>query len=149
MALGETEAEAEVELRNMLVALDRSTFLRPSEARNMPIKESAVPRLTIEQLCNRFCTDKRATRGKKTAGTYLSRLKWLIAFADGEEVKRKWDCALHIDRDFVVTFRKYLFRQLVTPNGHPASVELPAGPRFVFNVLTAVAHDELGTSGGC
>ena len=133
--LGCTEAQAEADLHRLLVEIDNGSFVRPSVARRMPIRQSSIPRLSIEQLCNHFCTDVRGVRGKRTSGTYLSRLKWLILFAERPDIKRKWPLALQVDRAFVREFRKFLYNQVTTPNGHPGAEEVPAGPRFVFNVL--------------
>ena len=90
LTLGSTEAEAESELRNILVAIENGSFMQPSEARRLPMSEKSVPRLSVQQLCNRFIGDVRARNGKNTADSYLSRLQPLIAFSATTDATRRW-----------------------------------------------------------
>src|SRR4051794_11990244 len=79
--IGSTELEAEVRLREILVDIERGTYLRPSEARNRPLK---IPQrqATFRQIADQFLVEKRNLLGKKTFANYRSRLGHVLDFID-------------------------------------------------------------------
>ena len=133
--LGESEVEAESKLRDMLVSIDRSTFIRPSDAKHLHVNEQTIPRLTITELCNRFLMSKRAIKGKGTASTYRSRLNPLIEFGDRPEVLRRWTHSDQVNSAFAIEYRKLLFAHTTTRNGHVAADEIAMSPKQIQNCL--------------
>jgi integrase len=135
LTLGTTIKESEAALRNMLVQIEHESFVVPSEAKRLPIKQKSVPRLSVEELCCRYVADVRARRGRDTADAYLGRLQTLIEFSTGKGVKHRWPLAASVDRDFVIEFRTFLHRRTTSRNGHPSADATHMSPRQIFNVL--------------
>lgn len=133
--LGGTEAEAEVKLRELLYSLDNGTFMRPSDAKKLPLKTGTPSRIDVRKLANHFLSEKRQTRGKKTTQDYQSRLDHLIEFAETPENHKRWPWTSDIDRAFAVAFRSWLHERLVTRNGHNASQPYHMSASQIVNVM--------------
>jgi hypothetical protein len=102
-AFGETLGDDVVQL---LTEIEEGTFLRPSEARQRPLKRGGpTPRLDLRQHCDDHLTETRRLRGKKTAATSLVRLAPALRFADTQTVRRRWPLVQDINREFDVRAR--------------------------------------------
>ena len=122
VTLGADLNTAKGELRRLLTAIEDGTFLRPSEARKRPLKDSRVPLLSLRQLWSEFLAEKRRHRGAKTTQNYQSRLAPVLDFAERQENKKHWPLARDIDRQFVLGFRTFLLNRTTTRNGRPGGI---------------------------
>lgn len=125
-------------LRRLMVSIENGTFKPPSEQRRQPVKTGPAPRLTIRELCERFLTEKRRLRGKKTTQDYKARLVPLIELSEQPEAKRQWPLAMDVDRNFAVLLPTALHKRTVNRNGRPSVAEKHMSPRQIFNVLDCV-----------
>jgi integrase len=133
--LGATEEAAKAQLRRLLTELDEGRYVAPSEARKRLLGNGQVPRLTLRDLVNEFLSERRKIRGKRTAGTYRSRLLPVLDFAEQNRAKKRWPLAASIDRDFVVDLRSFLNQLTATPNGRPGAASKLVSQRQIRNVL--------------
>jgi integrase len=133
--LGNSVLDAEASLRRVLVAIENRSFVVPSQARQLPLRNGSVPRLTLREVINAFLAEKRKLRGKDTANTYRSRLSPVLEFAEQATNRQLWPFASSIDRQFAVALRQYLHRAQTTRNGRTNSNPKPMSARQIYNVL--------------
>jgi hypothetical protein len=133
--LGTDPTNAAHRLRHLLVEIDNGTFVRSSDRPKRQLRRGAPPKLDMRGLCDAFLTEKRAVLGKDTTSDYETRLRPVIEFAEGAEVRKRWPLAADVNRDFVLALRKFLAQRLVARNGRSASPQRPMAPVQVFNVL--------------
>ena len=133
--LGTNELEATTRLRELLGEIDNQTYVRPSESRRRPLRKLDHRRATVRQLVDTFLADVRKRRGKETAGTYQSRLMHALDFVEGSNNRKRWTHAESIDRDFIVSYRAFLYQRQVAPNGRPGAPQQPMSVRGVRNAL--------------
>lgn len=136
--LGKTEAEANVQLRRLLNALDNGSFVPPSQAARRPLKLTSRPRLTLEELADRYLVEKRSLKGEKTMKTYRSRLAPALAFASFARNRKRWPLAHDLDREFAMGLRSHLFGLQTTPNGKAGAKPKSLSVRQVYNIMEAV-----------
>jgi integrase len=137
--LGGEPLQASSRLRRLLTEIEEGTFLRPSEVRRRPLRRGGpIPRLDLHQLCDDHLAETRRLRGKKTAATYLSRLRPVLSFANTPGARRRWPLARDIDREFAAALRAALFETPVTRNGRAGGRARPMSARQVHNVLTTL-----------
>lgn len=135
VTLGSDTVAAASKLRQLLVDLDNGTFIRPSEARDLPISNGRVPRLTLRELVNQFLAEKRKFRGSATARAYATRLAPVLDFGESPAALRRWRLASAINHDFVVDLRTFLHQCRTMPNGRPGGKSKPMKGRQIINVL--------------
>lgn len=121
VTLGKDPVEATIRLRELLVAIDRDSFVPPSEARKRPLARNSSGRLTLRELIDAFLAEKRKLRGKKTANTYRARLGPTLDFAENSIARKRWPFAADIDRDFATELRVSLQQRVTTRNGRPGA----------------------------
>ncbi|MDG3005867.1 hypothetical protein [Paludisphaera mucosa] len=87
--LGGDLPQAASRLRRLLTEIEEGTFVPPRAARKRPLRGGPVPRLDFRQLCDVYLAEVRRLPGKRTAGTYLSRLSPTLWFADARAARRR------------------------------------------------------------
>jgi hypothetical protein len=133
--LGGDPLAATAKLRQLLTCIENGSFVRPSEARRRPLSSGHVPRLSLRQLVAAFLTQKRASRGRQTAGDYAARLTPVLDFAERSASRQRWPLAMDIDSEFVRSLRVFLFAYRTTRNGRPGAKPRPLSARQIVNVL--------------
>ncbi|MDB5290614.1 MAG: hypothetical protein JWL69_1855 [Phycisphaerales bacterium] len=135
-----TQPEAAARLRRLLVEMETGSFLRPSEARNRPLKHGPPPRLRFRELVDRHLALVRKLHGKNTARDYQCRLTPAIEFAEGVESRRLWPTAAHLDGslEFAIGLKAFLHNRTVSRNGHAAAPPTRMSARHIHNILSAV-----------
>jgi integrase len=133
--LGTDLQEAKSKLRELLHRLDSGTFVPPSDARKQILKTRRIPNLTLRQLCDRFLSEKRKTRGKKTTRSYMNRLAPALDYAELAQSLKKWPAANLLNRDFTLGLAEFLFNRKVTRNGSTNAPTKPMSARQIQNCL--------------
>lgn len=133
--LGTDLQGAKSKLRELLHRLDTGTFMPPSDERKQKLKSRIIPILTLRELCDRFLTDKRKTRGKNTTRNYLNRLAPVLDFAESAQSLKRWPAANLLDRDFALGLVEFLFNRKVTRNGSTNAPTKPMSARQIQNCL--------------
>lgn len=138
--LGDNDADAECALRHLLVELENGAFVRPSEARTCSLRNKAVPRLSLRELCSGFLAEKRRLRGAATMQTYQSRLGPALDFFELRESRRQWPLANDLNRDAILQLRNTLMNRQVTRNGRPGAMPKFMSPRQIRNCLETLRN---------
>jgi integrase len=133
--LGDSEFEAEAELREVLVNIRNGAFVRPTEARKRQLKRVSPMRLTLRQVVDEFLAEKRKTLGRETASTYTSRLGPVLNFAESASSRKRWPFGQDVNRDFVIALKLFLHALRTTRNGRPGGKLKLLTPRQIVNVL--------------
>lgn len=139
-AFGETlskdASEAAARLRRLLGDIDDGIYLRPTEARQRPLPNGFVARLSLRDLVNEFLREKRSLRGQSTAGNYRARLMPALAYAEQPGMRQRWPLAMSIDHDFAIGLRSFLHADYkTTRNGRVGGQPKPLSSRQIYNIL--------------
>lgn len=134
--LGNTELEAEAELRNVMHRLEIGTFQRSSEESQKSYPIAPPSKITIRDFLNRHLSYIRKKNGKGTTANYQSRLSHVISFWDQPEIRSQYQSVSRIDRQFAEDLRGYLQKKLVSRNGRSMGTKKVISPRHVHNILT-------------
>lgn len=133
--LGNNGQEAAARLRELIVEIDAGRYIRPSESKTSMISTARPAQLLLRQLTNAFLAEKRKLLGKKTTGTYKSRLLPILEFAERPANCKRFPFAESIDREFVIDLRAFLYERSVTPNGRPGAKPRRMSARGIINTL--------------
>jgi hypothetical protein len=136
--LGSEEEAAHRALQRLLIELEDGKFQLASEARSRQLQTAAVPVLDLRELANRYLIDCRKLKGAKTTANYQSRLAHALDFIEQPKNQRKWPHARHLNRDFAIEFKEFLFERKVTPNGRIGATPRVMSPRMMRNCLEAL-----------
>ena len=138
--LGRSADEAEGNLRDLLSSIEHGSFCRPSEERKRPLKNNAIPRLTMRELCREFLAAKRKECGKNTCEDYKARLLHALDFFETKDALRKWSLASDLNREAIVELRVWLVARQVTRNGRAGATSKPMSPNQIRNCLETLRN---------
>jgi integrase len=133
--LGADPLHAAAHLREILLAIDNGSYVRPSDSRNQLVSTGRLARLSLRELVASFLAEKRRSRGRQTAGDYAARLAPVLDFAEKSDNLKRWPLAADIDADFVRSLRAFLFQYRSTRNGRAGSPQRPLSARQIVNIL--------------
>ena len=135
VTLGQSPAEAQPRLFQLMAELDNGSFVPPHDRRHRRLRKPTRSKLTARELFDDFLDDRRKHRGRKTADTYLTRLMPILDFLDQPRNRKRWPRAEDIDRTCLLELRAYLITRQVTRNGRAGAAPKPMSPRQIQNCL--------------
>ena len=135
VTLGQSPAEAQPRLFQLMAELDNGSFVPPHDRRHRRLRRPTRSKLTARELFDDFLDDRRKHCGRKTADTYLTRLMPILDFLDQPRNRKRWPLAEDLDRNCLLELRAYLITRQVTRNGRAGAAPKPMSPRQIQNCL--------------
>lgn len=135
VTLGQSPAEAQPRLFQLMAELDNGSFVPPHDRRHRRLRKPTRSKLTARELFDDFLDDRRKHCGRKTADTYLTRLMPILDFLDQPRNRKRWPLAEDLDRTCLLELRAYLITRQVTRNGRAGAAPKPMSPRQIQNCL--------------